>query len=203
MFGDQMLAAPVTAPARQDQRPGHGKSLAAPGRVDRVAHGQALHRAGHRRAQLLHRPDARLPARRRDRAHAAAHALHRRKAGRPADRERLAARAGHDRRPTRSMKTQASRSSISAASLPARPSRPRRPATRCASRSARWRAAIRACCKTRGYELRLPADWPPASVTVNGVAVKQAGAGQGRMDLRGQHADHGDSRAERQRGRAK
>ena len=29
--------------------------------------------------------------------------------------------------------------------------------------------------KTRGYELRLPADWPPAAVTVNGVAVKQAG----------------------------
>ena len=28
--------------------------------------------------------------------------------------------------------------------------------------------------KTRAYELRLPADWPPASVTVNGVAVKQA-----------------------------
>jgi alpha-glucosidase len=29
--------------------------------------------------------------------------------------------------------------------------------------------------KARGYELRLPADWPPASVTVNGVVVKQAG----------------------------
>ena len=29
--------------------------------------------------------------------------------------------------------------------------------------------------KTRGYELRLPADWPPASVTMNGVAVKRAG----------------------------
>jgi alpha-glucosidase (family GH31 glycosyl hydrolase) len=29
--------------------------------------------------------------------------------------------------------------------------------------------------KARGYELRLPADWPPAGVTVNGVAVKQAG----------------------------
>jgi alpha-glucosidase (family GH31 glycosyl hydrolase) len=29
--------------------------------------------------------------------------------------------------------------------------------------------------KMRGYELRLPADWPPASVTVNGAAVKQAG----------------------------
>uniref|UniRef100_E6QHP9 Glycoside hydrolase, family 31 n=1 Tax=mine drainage metagenome TaxID=410659 RepID=E6QHP9_9ZZZZ len=27
----------------------------------------------------------------------------------------------------------------------------------------------------RGFELRLPGDWPPASVTVNGVAVKQAG----------------------------
>ena len=31
--------------------------------------------------------------------------------------------------------------------------------------------------KTRGYELRLPADWPPAAVTVNGKAVKQGGAG--------------------------
>jgi alpha-glucosidase (family GH31 glycosyl hydrolase) len=29
--------------------------------------------------------------------------------------------------------------------------------------------------KTRGYELRLPADWPPASVMVNGAAVAQAG----------------------------
>jgi alpha-glucosidase len=29
--------------------------------------------------------------------------------------------------------------------------------------------------KTRGYEVRLPADWPPAAVTVNGVQVKQAG----------------------------
>ena len=29
--------------------------------------------------------------------------------------------------------------------------------------------------KTRGYELRLPADWPPVSVTVNGAPVAQAG----------------------------
>jgi len=29
--------------------------------------------------------------------------------------------------------------------------------------------------KTRGFQLRLPADWPPALVTVNGKAVKQAG----------------------------
>jgi alpha-glucosidase len=29
--------------------------------------------------------------------------------------------------------------------------------------------------KNRAYELRLPADWPPASVTVNGTGVKQAG----------------------------
>jgi alpha-glucosidase (family GH31 glycosyl hydrolase) len=28
--------------------------------------------------------------------------------------------------------------------------------------------------KARGFELRLPADWPPASVTINGVAVKHA-----------------------------
>jgi alpha-glucosidase len=30
--------------------------------------------------------------------------------------------------------------------------------------------------KTRGYEIRLAADWPPVAVTVNGVQVKQAGA---------------------------
>jgi alpha-glucosidase len=30
--------------------------------------------------------------------------------------------------------------------------------------------------KTRGYELRLPADWPPEAVTVNGAAVKKADA---------------------------
>ena len=29
--------------------------------------------------------------------------------------------------------------------------------------------------KTRRYELRLPADWPPASVTVNGAAIEHAG----------------------------
>jgi alpha-glucosidase (family GH31 glycosyl hydrolase) len=28
--------------------------------------------------------------------------------------------------------------------------------------------------KARGFEVRLPADWPPASVTVNGVAIKHA-----------------------------
>ena len=32
--------------------------------------------------------------------------------------------------------------------------------------------------KTRGYELRLPADWPPAEVTVNGKAVSQAKPGE-------------------------
>ena len=30
--------------------------------------------------------------------------------------------------------------------------------------------------KTRSYELRLPADWPPASVTANGSPIPQAGA---------------------------
>ena len=34
--------------------------------------------------------------------------------------------------------------------------------------------------KTRAYEIRLPADWPPVAVTVNGAQVKQAGpAGKG------------------------
>ncbi len=39
---------------------------------------------------------------------------------------------------------------------------------------------------TRSYELRLPADWPPVQVTVNGVAVKQAGAdGKGGWTFKG------------------
>ena len=56
--------------------------------------------------------------------------------------------------------------------------------------------------KTRGYEVRLPADWPPVSVTVNGKAVSFVEAGRaGRMDVRGQHADDCDSGAERERDR--
>jgi alpha-glucosidase len=40
--------------------------------------------------------------------------------------------------------------------------------------------------KARGFELRLPADWPPASVKVNGVAVKQAGpTGKGGWSFEG------------------
>jgi alpha-glucosidase len=31
--------------------------------------------------------------------------------------------------------------------------------------------------KTRGYEVRLPADWPPESVTVNGTAMRHKNAG--------------------------
>jgi alpha-glucosidase (family GH31 glycosyl hydrolase) len=31
--------------------------------------------------------------------------------------------------------------------------------------------------KTRAYEVRLPADWPPASVTVNGTTVRHGGKG--------------------------
>jgi alpha-glucosidase (family GH31 glycosyl hydrolase) len=40
--------------------------------------------------------------------------------------------------------------------------------------------------KARGYTLQLPADWPPASVTVNGVAVKRAGpTGKGGWSFEG------------------
>ena len=40
--------------------------------------------------------------------------------------------------------------------------------------------------KERGYTLKLPADWPPSSVTVNGVAVKQAGpSGKGGWSFEG------------------
>jgi len=40
--------------------------------------------------------------------------------------------------------------------------------------------------KARGFEVRLPADWPPAAVTVNGVAVKRAGAtGKGGWSFEG------------------
>jgi alpha-glucosidase (family GH31 glycosyl hydrolase) len=38
----------------------------------------------------------------------------------------------------------------------------------------------------RGYTLQLPADWPPASVTVNGIAVKRAGpTGKGSWSFEG------------------
>jgi alpha-glucosidase len=38
----------------------------------------------------------------------------------------------------------------------------------------------------RGFEVRLPADWPPASVTVNGVALKHAGpTGKGGWSFEG------------------
>jgi alpha-glucosidase len=40
--------------------------------------------------------------------------------------------------------------------------------------------------KTRAYEVRLPADWPPASVTVDGVPVERAGvAGKGGWSFEG------------------
>jgi alpha-glucosidase len=40
--------------------------------------------------------------------------------------------------------------------------------------------------KTRGYRLQLTTDWPPASVTVNGVAVKRGGpAGKGGWSFEG------------------
>jgi len=40
--------------------------------------------------------------------------------------------------------------------------------------------------KARGFEVRLPADWPPATVTVNGVAVKHVGvAGKGGWSFEG------------------
>jgi alpha-glucosidase len=40
--------------------------------------------------------------------------------------------------------------------------------------------------KTRAYELRLPADWPPASITVNGVPIKHAGpTGKGGWSFEG------------------
>jgi alpha-glucosidase len=40
--------------------------------------------------------------------------------------------------------------------------------------------------KSRSYELRLPADWPPASVTVNAIAVKHAGpTGKGGWSFEG------------------
>jgi alpha-glucosidase len=40
--------------------------------------------------------------------------------------------------------------------------------------------------KTRAYELRLPADWPPTAITVNGVVVKRAGpTGKGGWSFEG------------------
>ena len=73
------------------------------------------------------------------------------------------------------MRTPASRSNTSAASLRARPSRPTQTGDTLRVEIGPVEGSYPGMLKTRGYELRLPADWPPASVTVNGVAVQQAG----------------------------
>ncbi len=65
-------------------------------------------------------------------------------------------------------------SSTSTASSRARPSRLRKPAIRLRVEIGPVEGSFPGMLKARGYTLKLPADWPPASVTVNGVAVKQA-----------------------------
>ena len=142
LFGDQMLVAPVVAPADKASGLATETSVAARRRVDRVADRQAHHRPYDGRSQFLHRADSGLPESRRDRAHAAADALHRREAGRSADRQRVAAQARIEPQATPFTKIPELQRNISAASLRVRRSRPRRPATRCAWRSDPWKAAI-------------------------------------------------------------
>ena len=74
IFGDQMLVAPVVAPADKISGLATETSLAPAGRMDRVAHRQALHRPGNSGPQLLHRSDSGLSQGGGDRAHAAADA---------------------------------------------------------------------------------------------------------------------------------
>ena len=64
---------------------------------------------------------------------------------------------------------------ISAGSLPAPRSRPTQNGDTLRVEIGPVEGSYPGMMKTRAYELRLPADWPPAAVTVNGVAVKQAG----------------------------
>ena len=45
---------------------------------------------------------------------------------------------------------------------------------------------------TRRYEIRLPGDWPPQSVSVNGKTLKYTGEAESGVALRRQHADDGD-----------
>ena len=71
LFGDEMVVAPVITPARQSVWPGNGEGLAPQGRMDRVAHGQAPHRANLGRSQLLYRADTGLREGWRDRTDAA------------------------------------------------------------------------------------------------------------------------------------
>ena len=92
VFGDQMIAAPVTDTRGQDLRPRQRASLAPQGRMDRVAHRQAFHRPHDAGARILDRPGSGLPACGRNRSHAAAHAVYRPKARRSTHPQHLAAR---------------------------------------------------------------------------------------------------------------
>ena len=165
----------------QDLRPCDGAGLAAQsdskGRLDRVADRKALCGANDRAAQFYHRPDSRVCSCGHDRPHAAGHAAHRRKASRPADRERVAARSG----PSSSYSVYED----SGVSVEYQRGVFARTPIRASENGDTLRIEIGPVAgsypgmlKTRGYEVRLPDDWPPATVTVNGKALKFAKPGE-------------------------
>ena len=162
MFGDQMLAAPVVAPADKVTRPRQRKDLAARRRVDRVAHRQASRRSRRSGPQLLHRPDSGLSARRAPSCPCS------RPCSTPDEKpvDPLIVNVWPLAPGASSSYSVYEDSGVSVeyqrgvfARTPIHADANRRHAAR-GDRSGR-KAAIPACSKTRGYELRLPADWPP------------------------------------------
>ena len=182
LFGDEMLVAPVVAPADKMSGLATEKVWLPAGRMDRVADGQAFHWPANGRTQLLIDQTPVYVKAGSDCSHAAADALHGRKASRSADRECVAADATARARATRSMRTRACRCDISTACSRGRRSRRPRRGDTLRVEIGPVEGGYPGMRKARGFEVRLPADWPPASVTVNGVAVKQRGTnGQRRM----------------------
>ncbi len=81
LFGDTMLVDPVVTPSDKQSGLATAKGVAAEGRVDRVADGQALHRPNVGGSQLLDRSDTGVREGRLHRSHATTDELYRREAG--------------------------------------------------------------------------------------------------------------------------
>ena len=127
---------------------------------------------------------------RRDCAHAAADAAHRREAGRSADCECVAAGARERARAIRCMRIRACRSSTRRGVFARTPIKAAQTGDTLRVEIGPVEGSYPGMLKTRGYELRLPADWPPVSVTVNGKALKPVKPGEpGGWALRRQYAD--------------
>ena len=176
IFGDQMLVAPGDRAGRQSHRPGHGEGLAAQRRVDRVAHRQALHRPG--RYSSAASPSTRSPCTCSAGAIVPMQPPMLYTGQKPVD--PLIVNVWPLAPGASSTYSVYEDSGVSVEYQRGVFARTPIKATQTGDilrvEIGPVQGSYPGMMKARACELRLPADWPPASVTVNGIAVKRAGA---------------------------